>query len=50
MGSAAELDRAKKWTLAGYDRGTPSDKTESGRYVQNTSITSSKVSRAPDRA
>ena len=32
---AAELDRAKKWTLAGYDREyTERDKTESGRYVQ----------------
>jgi zinc protease len=32
---AAELDRAKKWTLAAYDREyTERDKTESGRYVQ----------------
>ena len=32
---AAELDRAKKWTLAGYDRAyTERDKTESGSYVQ----------------
>ena len=31
----AELDRAKKWTLAGYDRAfTERDKTESGSYVQ----------------
>ena len=30
-----ELDRAKKWTLAGYDRAfTERDKTESGSYVQ----------------
>jgi zinc protease len=32
---AAELDRAKKWTLAGYDREySERDKSESGRYVQ----------------
>jgi zinc protease len=31
----SELDRAKKWTLAGYDRAfTERDKTESGSYVQ----------------
>jgi len=31
----AELERAKKWTLAGYDRAyTERDKTESGSYVQ----------------
>jgi zinc protease len=31
----SELDRAKKWTLAGYDRELAErDKTESGRYVQ----------------
>ena len=30
-----ELERAKKWTLAGYDRAfTERDKTESGSYVQ----------------
>jgi zinc protease len=30
-----EIDRAKKWTLAGYDRAyTERDKTESGSYVQ----------------
>lgn len=32
---AAELDRARKWTLAGYDRAySERDKTESGAYVQ----------------
>ena len=32
---ASELERAKKWTLAGYDRAySERDKTESGSYVQ----------------
>ena len=32
---AAELERARKWTLASYDRAyTERDKTESGSYVQ----------------
>ena len=32
---AAELDRAKKWTIAGYDRAyTERDKSDSGSYAQ----------------
>ena len=43
-----ELERAKKWTLAGYDRAfTERDKTESGSLrLRSTSTTSSRASRA----